>query len=150
VNDNLVVFGNYAFTHATFDDYDFDGEPQEFAGNTFRLTPRHSFLLGFTAGVNVANNVRVTLTPTFRWQSHIYFEDENVRGIDQDAYGLLNANLAVTFKQQRLTLSMFGNNLTGANYLIGAGNTGAMHGIPTFVPGAPRMLGARLTWRFGG
>jgi outer membrane receptor protein involved in Fe transport len=150
VNDNLVLFGNYAFTNATFDDYDFDGEPQAMAGNRFRLTPEHSFLIGFTAGVNVANNVRITLTPTFRWQSHIYFEDANETDIAQDTYGLFNANLAVTFKQQRLTLSMFGNNLTNANYLIGAGNTGSMFGIPTFVPGAPRMLGARLTWRFGG
>ncbi|MCL2413316.1 MAG: TonB-dependent receptor [Bacteroidales bacterium] len=149
VNDHLVVFGNYAFTHATFHDYDNDGEPQPMAGNVFRLTPRHSFLLGFTAGVNVANNVRLTFTPTFRWQSHIYFEDANEANIAQDAYGLLNANLAVTFKQQRLTLSLFGNNLTNENYLIGAGNTGAMFGIPTFVPGAPRMVGARLTWRFG-
>jgi len=149
VNDNLVVFGNYAFTHATFDDKDNDGNPQAMAGNVFRLTPRHSFLLGFTAGFNVANNIRLTFTPTFRWQGHIFFEDANDPGIEQDAYGLLNANLAVTFKQQRLTLSMFGNNLTNENYLIGAGNTGAMFGIPTFVPGAPRMVGARLTWRFG-
>jgi len=149
VNDHLVVFGNYAFTHATFDDYDNNGDPQAMAGNVFRLTPRHSFLLGFTAGFNVANNIRLTFTPTFRWQDHIFFEDANDPGIEQDAYGLLNANLAVTFKQQRLTLSMFGNNLTNENYLIGAGNTGAMFGIPTFVPGAPRMLGARLTWRFG-
>jgi len=150
VNDNLVMFGNYAFINATFDDYDNNGEPQPMAGNAFRLTPRHSFLLGFTAGFNVANNVRLTFTPTFRWQSHIYFEDANDPGIEQDAYGLLNANLAITFKQQRLTLSLFGNNLTNENYLIGAGNTGAMFGIPTFVPGAPRMVGARLIWRFGG
>ena len=75
-------------------------------------------------------------------------EDANDAGIEQDAYGLLNATLAAFFKRQGLTVSLFGSNLTGEKYLIGAGNMGAMFGVPTFVPGAPRMTGAKLTWKF--
>jgi len=148
LNKYLTVFGNYAYTHATFDDRDNDGRPQLNGGNSFRLTPRNSFLLGFTAGFDATNNIRITFTPTYRWQSHIFFEDANDKGIDQDAYGLLNANLAVHFKKQRLTASLFGNNLTNEKFLIGAGNMGAMFGTPTFVPGAPRMVRTRLTWKF--
>ena len=150
LNRHFTVFGNYAYAHSTFDDRDNNGRPQLNRGNRFRLTPRHSFLIGFTAGFNVADNVRLTFTPTYRWQSHIFFEDANPAGIEQDAYGLLQANLAVMFKQQRLTVSVFGSNLTNEHFLIGAGNMGAMFGSPTFVPGAPRMMGARLSWRFGG
>jgi len=148
LNSYLNVFGNYAYAYTAFDDKDNNGNPQLNAGNTFRLTPRHSFLFGFNAGFDVSNNIRIVLTPTYSWKSHIFFEDANDVGIEQDAYGLLNANLAVCFKKQRLTASLFGSNLIGEKYLIGAGNMGAMFGVPTFVPGAPRMMGAKLTWKF--
>jgi len=148
LNSYLNVFGNYAYNHATFDEKDGDGNLQGNAGNSFRLTPRNSFLLGFNAGYDVSNNIRIILTPTYSWKSHIFFEDANDKGIDQDAYGLLNANLSAFFKKQRLTASLFGTNLTGEKYLIGAGNMGAMFGIPTFVPGAPGMVGGKLMWKF--
>ncbi len=148
LNSYLNIFGNYAYAHATFDGKDSDGNPQGNAGNSFRLTPRNSLLAGFTAGIDITKNMRITLTPTYSWKSHFWFEDANDEGIDQDAYGLLNVNLALHFKKQRLTASLFGTNLTGEKYLIGAGNMGAMFGIPTFVPGAPRMLGGKLTLKF--
>jgi outer membrane receptor protein involved in Fe transport len=148
INDYLNVFGNYAYAHATFDDKDSDGNPQAMSGRSLRLTPRHSFLVGFNAGVDILQNVRIILTPNYSWKSHTFFEDANDTGIEQDAYGLLNVNLALRFKQQRLTVSLTGSNLTGETYLIGAGNMGAMFGIPTFVPGAPRMMGGKVTWKF--
>jgi outer membrane receptor protein involved in Fe transport len=148
LNSYLTVFGNYNFAFTEFDERDNDGRHQLNAGNAFRLTPKNSFLLGVTAGYDIARNVRITLTPTWSWKSHIFFEDANDAGIEQGEYGLLNANLAARFKKQGLTLSLFGSNLTGEKYLIGAGNMGAMFGVPTFVPGAPRMVGAKLTWQF--
>jgi outer membrane receptor protein involved in Fe transport len=147
-NNQLNVFGNYAYAFTEFDDRDNAGRPQLNRGNRFRLTPRNSFLLGFTVGFDAINNVRVALTPTYARKSRFFFEDANDPGIEQEAYGLLNANLSLHFNRQGLNLSMFGSNLTGEKYLIGAGNMGAMFGIPTFVPGAPRMMGAKLTWRF--
>ena len=147
-NSYLNVFGNYAFAMATFDDRDNDGRPQLNAGNRFRLTPKNSFLLGFNAGFDAVSNVRITFTPTYAWKSQIFFEDANDEGIEQGAYGLLNVNIAALFKKQRLTASLFGSNLTGEKYLIGAGNMGAMFGVPTFVPGAPRMMGGKLTFKF--
>ena len=149
INNYLNVFGNYAYANATFDNnVDSDGNPLGNNGNIFRLTPRNSFLIGFNAGADITRNSRITLTPTYSWKSHIWFEDANDEGIEQDAHGLLNTNLSLLFKQQRLTVSLFGSNLTGEKYLIGAGNMGAMFGIPTFVPGAPRMIGGRLMWKF--
>ena len=148
INRYLNVFGNYAYARATFDKKDSDGNPQAMAGNTLRLTPRHSFLIGINAGVDISKNIRIVLTPAYSWKSHIYFEDANDEGIEQNAYGLLNINLSLQFKQQGFTVSFFGANLAGEKYLVGAGNMGAMFGIPTFVPGAPRMMGGKFTWKF--
>ena len=148
INNYLNIFGNYSYAHSTFDEKDSDGNPQGNAGNSFRLTPRNSFLVGFNAGVDITQNIRIILTPTYSWKSHFWFEDANDEGIDQDAFGLFNADLSLLFKQQRLTASLFGSNLTNEKYLIGAGNMGAMFGIPTFVPGPPRMIGGKLMWKF--
>ncbi|GHT59317.1 TonB-dependent receptor [Bacteroidia bacterium] len=147
----LDVFGNYAYIHARFDDTDADGNPQQYAGKTFRLTPEHSFDIGFTAKYNFNSDVQLLFTPAYSWKSHVWFEDSNDRqmpGLDQDAYGLLNANLALHLAKYGLTISAFGSNLTGTKYVIGAGNTGLIFGVPTFVPGAPRMFGGQVKYNF--
>jgi outer membrane receptor protein involved in Fe transport len=147
----LDVFGNYAYIHARFDDKDANGYMQEYAGNTFRLTPENSFSIGFDAKANLTDKLQVIFTPTYAWKSHIFFEDSNdsqYPDLEQNAYGLLNVNLAFRFSELNLTLSAFASNLTGEKYIIGAGNTGMMFGVPTFVPGAPRMIGAKLRWNF--
>ncbi|MDR0712638.1 MAG: TonB-dependent receptor [Prevotellaceae bacterium] len=153
---NLDVFGSYAYIHARFDDEDSDGNKQEYGGNTFRQTPENSFLLGLNACVNVSKAVKLVFTPTYSWKSHIWFEDSNdkqpedpsLARLEQNAYGLLNVNLAVKFSNPELALAVFTSNLLGEKYIIGAGNTGMMFGVPTYVPGAPRMFGAKLSWRF--
>jgi outer membrane receptor protein involved in Fe transport len=47
-----------------------------------------------------------------------------------------------------LVLSIYGTNLLEEKYSSSAGHWGGQFGMPTFVPGPPRMLGAKLTWRF--
>lgn len=153
--ENLDVFGNYAYIHARFDEEDSDGNKQEYGGNTFRQTPANSFLIGLNAGVNISK-VKIVLTPTYSWKSHIWFEDSNDRQpedltlarLEQEAYGLLNVNLAAKLNKPELTLSVFASNLLGEKYIIGAGNTGMMFGVPTYVPGVPRMFGTKLSWHF--
>ncbi|MDR2498258.1 MAG: TonB-dependent receptor [Tannerellaceae bacterium] len=157
LNDYLELFGNYAFIHARFDDTDSNGDPQEYAGNTFRLTPEHSFSIGLSAKVRLSSKLHLQFTPTYSWKSRIWFEDSNdqqpedpsLARLEQPAYGLLNANLALRYIPQNLSLSIFAHNALGERYLIGAGNTGMMFGVPTYVPGSPRMIGAKLRWQFG-
>jgi outer membrane receptor protein involved in Fe transport len=147
----LDVFGNYAYIHARFDDIDADGNAQQYAGKTFRLTPEHSFGMGFTAKYNFNSDIQLSLTPTYSWKSHVWFEDSNdmqMAGLDQDAYGLLNANIALYFAKSGLTLSAFGSNLMGEKYIIGAGNTGLIFGVPTFVPGMSRIFGGQVKYNF--
>ncbi|GHV48183.1 TonB-dependent receptor [Bacteroidia bacterium] len=153
----LEVFGSYAYIHARFTDKDSDGKEQtDYAGKTFRQTPENSFSLGLNAKVKVARGLQAIFTPTYSWKSHIWFDDANedamqdpaLDRLEQKAYGLLNANLAFRLDKPALTLSLFATNLTGEKYIIGAGNTGMMFGVPTYVPGAPRMFGGRLRWNF--
>ncbi len=39
---------------------------------------------------------------------------------------------------------LFMNNVLDEDYIIDAGNTGGAFGIPTFIAGPPRMLGAQI------
>ncbi|MDR3061338.1 MAG: TonB-dependent receptor, partial [Dysgonamonadaceae bacterium] len=156
LTDFLELFGNYSYIHARFDDKDSEGHPQEYAGNTFRLTPENSFSIGIHAKANLSGKFQALFTPSYSWKSAIWFEDSNelqpadptLARLEQNAYGLLNANLAIKYLPGGITLSLFAHNLLGEKYLIGAGNTGMMFGVPTYVPGAPRMFGAGLKYAF--
>lgn len=144
----LEVFGNYAWLHATFDSTDVDGLKQAYAGNTFRLSPEHSFTVGFNARANITPAIALFVTPGYSYKTHMFFEDANTEGLEQDAYGLLNINGGLELDNPNLILSIWASNVLDEQYVISAGNTGSLFGIPTFVPGPPRMFGTKLTWKF--
>lgn len=144
----LDFFGNYAWLHSTFDSNDVDGNEQEYAGNTFRLAPEHSFTFGFNARINITDNIKIFVTPSYSYKTQMYFEDANTPGLEQEAYGLLNINGGLELAEPNLILSVYATNILEEQYLTSAGNTGSLFGVPTFVPGAPRMFGAKLMWKF--
>jgi outer membrane receptor protein involved in Fe transport len=144
----IELFGNYAYLNATFDDTNKDGSEQEYAGNAFRLSPRHTFTVGFNAQTLIASKFIIFMTPSYANKSHFYFEDANTEGLDQEAYGLLNVNLGVGLTDPNIILSFFSTNILDEQFVTSAGNTGSLFGVPTYVPGPPRMLGTRLTWKF--
>lgn len=144
----LDLFGNYAYIDAEFDDTDSDGNPQERAGNTFRLTPKHSFALGIRGSVQIADGLNAFVTPTYNWRSRVYFDDNNTPGIEQGAYGLLNLRLGIEAPDGNWSVTAFASNLLDKEYLIDAGNTGESFGFPTYVAGAPRFYGLEASIRF--
>jgi outer membrane receptor protein involved in Fe transport len=143
--DYLDVFGNYAYIHARFDN---NSANSIFAGNRFRLTPDHSFALGLSIKAKITRNIGVIFTPVYSYKDKIWFEDDNNPKLTQDAYGLLNMNLTFRVQKPTLNISFFCNNLTGEKYIISAGNTGTMFGVPTFVPGIPATFGMNIKWSF--
>lgn len=145
--DGLTVFGNYAWTHARFDDRDDNGNPQEFAGNRFRLTPDHSAAIGLDWQIPFGSGDYFYLRPSYTWKSKIYFEDENTPGLEQEAYGLLNLRLGVRLNKD-WDIGVWATNLTDEEYLIDAGNTGRQFSTPTYVPGRPRSYGVTASVRF--
>lgn len=146
--EQLDFYANYAWLHATFDSTDVDGLEQKYAGNSFRLAPDHSFTVGINARANITPNIRVFVSPSYSYKSHYFFEDANQESFDQDAFGLLNINGGLELSEPSLILSVYGTNILDHQFITSAGNTGSLFGVPTFVPGAPRMFGAKITWRF--
>lgn len=151
----LSFYGTYALNHARF-------TSGAFRGNRFRQAPDHSASIGAVLRL-VAPGGALEARPTLTWQSRTFFEDDNDRpdlqqppvafvadgAVDevQGAYGLVNLTLAYRLDGLPLTFEVFGTNLTDETYFIDAGNSGDRLGLPTFVTGAPRMFGARLSWR---
>ena len=123
-----------------------DGSAQEYANNMFRLTPEHSFALGLNARVEIANEIYLFGVPSYSYKTKIFFEDANTPGLEQDGYGLLNFRAGIEYKN--VMLAFFVSNLAGEKYIISAGNTGSLFGDPTQIPGAPRMFGTKISWKF--
>jgi iron complex outermembrane receptor protein len=144
----LSAFFNYGYIDASFDDHDDDGNPQQLAGNRFRLTPKQSASAGLDVGHDFGAGHRFYLRPSWNWRSQVYFEDANTPGIEQAGYALFNLRAGVKLAGGRWDLGVYGNNLADKDYLIDAGNVGGGLGIPTFVQGLPRTWGVTLSGRF--
>jgi iron complex outermembrane receptor protein len=144
----LQFFGNYAYIHARFADNDVDGVKQEYASNRFRLTPDHSFAIGLNARGEIAKEIYLFAVPSYSYKTKIFFEDANTPGLEQAGYGLLNFRGGIELANQHITLSFWGNNLLSEKFIVSAGNTGSLFGDPTQIPGAPRMFGSTINWKF--
>ena len=144
----LDVFGNYAWMQSAFDSTGVDGNDFLYAGNHFARAPEHSFSAGFSGKLNVARTMRIFVTPWYAWQSHFWFTEANTPGLEQPAYGTLNINFGIEADEPNMAVHIYGTNLLEEKYIASAGHWGGQFGIPTFVPGPPRMLGAKLTWKF--
>lgn len=142
------LFGNYAYIHARFDDTDSDGNAQEYAGNTFRLTPANSFALGIHFTVPLSQSLNAFVSPTYNYKSKVYFEEDNGDDVMQEAYGLLNCRAGLAFPKARVNVTGFMSNVLDEKYIIDAGNTGRNFGIPTYIAGPPRMFGFELRYSF--
>lgn len=160
IQKGLIFFGNYTYIHARFDDTDSNGNEQQFAGNRFRLTPDHSFSLGLEMNFELNDKVNFFALPSYNYKSKVFFDDANPVDINdpdnpdnpanqfQEAYGIFNLNTGFELPEKGLKLTLFAKNIFDKDYIIDAGNTGAVFGIPTYVPGLPRFIGAKLSWKF--
>ncbi|MBC8039297.1 MAG: TonB-dependent receptor [Opitutaceae bacterium] len=151
VADWLTLFATYGFTDARFADRDEDGMPQDYAGNTFRLTSKHTASVGGTFTVPAGGGGAVFFTPLLTYRSAYYFEDDNAQNggsLRQGGYVLLNLRLGYRARDGKWEVTGYVNNALGKEYLLDAGNTGGTYGIPTNVPAAPRMAGVTVTMRF--
>jgi iron complex outermembrane receptor protein len=148
--NNLEVFGTYAYNHARFGNGIFEG-------NSFRLSPDHSLSLGARFTAQVPGGA-VAITPTYSWQSKVFFEANNdipalqtndtIQDELQESYGLLNLRVGYTPSQGPWQVELFATNLLDEEYIKDAGNTGGGFGIPTFIAGEPRYYGVSFSIRY--
>ena len=143
----VEIFSNYAFIDAEFDDEDSDGNPQQFAGNTFRLTPDHTFSAGLNADIPAGPLGTAFIRPTVTWQSEVFFNAENTDDVRGDGYTLVDVRAGVQLPGGNLELTGAVENVFDTEYIIDAGNTGRLFGTPTYIAGQPRTF--RLTLSAG-
>ncbi|MET0307404.1 MAG: TonB-dependent receptor [Sphingomonas sp.] len=150
------VFGTYAYNHSRFS----TGARE---GNHFRLSPDHSVSFGVALKVP-AGPVQIDITPSVTWQSNVFFDDDNdlprlqtanlipdlVQDETQKSYALADIRVGVETANGRWKLEGFVTNLFDQKYIKDAGNTGDALGLPTFIAGEPRMIGAALSLKIGG
>ncbi|MEO6244804.1 MAG: TonB-dependent receptor [Opitutaceae bacterium] len=149
--NHLTLFANAAFTDATFDDTGDNGARQQYAGFTFRLTPRRTFSLGGTYTLPVEGAGQFFVTPIWSYKSQHYFEDNNASfayGLRQNGYGVANLRIGWRSPKGKWEVTARAENLFDKQYLIDAGNTGGSFGIPTFIAGDPRRVGVSATMRW--
>ena len=146
IGQGLRAFANLGWIDAKFNAFDDAGNPQALAGNRFRLTPEYSGSVGLDWSIALAGDRSVYVRPSYSWKSQVYFEDDNQPGIEQGSYGLLGLRAGLRFGE-RWEIGAWVSNALGEDYLIDAGNTGALFGIPTYIPGAPRFYGLQFTGR---
>lgn len=140
-------FANYSYIDASFNEKDSNGNKQELAGNTFRLTPKHSFSVGLNLNKDISDAMDLFFRPTYTYKSKVFFEETNLPDISQDGYGLLNFRAGVVFNK-KYEINFFMNNALDTKYIIDAGNTGGAFEIPTFVGGLPRLFGLQTSIKF--
>ncbi len=151
-NEIATLFATYAYNYSEFDETDDQGNPQEFAGNTFRLSPDHAISLGLLNEFETAIGP-ISIIPTWTWQSEVFFDNDNdltdaVQDETQTDYGIVDLRIRWDSRSERFHASVFADNLFDETYIIDAGNTGDAFGIPTFIAGSPRMVGLRFGANF--
>jgi outer membrane receptor protein involved in Fe transport len=151
VSEHVNLFLNYAYTRATFDGAGDDSQPQQYAGYTFRLSPRNAFSVGGTFTLPRGKAGQFFLTPVYQYKSQHYFEDNNSSfnyGLRQDGYGVFNLRAGWRSARGRWEVTAYADNLFDERFLIDAGNTGGSFGIPTFVAGDPRRIGVLVSMKW--
>lgn len=150
----LFLFATYGFLDAEISDDPKFGPVDTagfVAGDTFRISPDHSLAAGITLTAPVGYGLEVFLKPTYTWQSETFFGDDNQAqgGVNrQESFGLLDIRGGVQLVDGSLRLAGFVENATDTNFIIDSGNTGGAFGLPTQIPGAPRMFGLEISGRF--
>ena len=152
VNEFATLFATYAYNFSEFDDTDDQGNSQEFAGNTFRLSPDHAVSLGLLTAFDLPVG-RLSIIPTWTWQSENFFDNDNdltdaVQDETQTDYGIVDLKVRYDAPGDAYYAVAFVENLLDEEYIIDAGNTGDAFGIPTFIAGSPRMIGLRVGAQF--
>ncbi|MBQ5513991.1 MAG: TonB-dependent receptor, partial [Bacteroidales bacterium] len=138
-NNNVSLFADFSYTGGTFRDKDMNGNVQTTAGNKFPLMPEYMFDMGLNWKHELSNGKILYFYPSFYTQSKTFFDVANTAEYAQSSYLLLNANAGIQWTKGRLTydIGVYGRNITNTKYVVDAGNSGEVVGLPTYEVGAP-------------
>lgn len=109
---NLQIVANYGYTNAKF--RQFNNGKEDFAGKYLPYAPQHTFFAeaNYDFDLNLSWIDSISLSANVSGVGKIYWEESN--NIEQPFYALLGAS--VTFKGNRYSLDLWGQNLTDTEY----------------------------------
>lgn len=141
VTDNFELSAAYGYTHARYDEFDGVADPSarrfvRVPESTAALTARYSQPL--ESGAELLWRASAQYTGTY------FYDDPNL--LSQPAYTLVDASVAYTNPTGDWTVTLWGRNLTEAEY-ANWGSTLGFLGENRF-PGAPRTFGLRFQARY--
>jgi iron complex outermembrane receptor protein len=149
----LELGGNLAFTNAAYTDGSVSLFGNQYEFGPYGDSPRWSGSLYGQVNLPVPQSLgRPSLRADVYAQSMQFFSNLASTVAPQTAvagYGLINLRLDWhDFGVQGLTVSAFGRNVGDKRYSAGGIALGAGLGINGVIPGAPRMYGAEVTYKF--
>ncbi len=111
--------------------------------------PRWKFSVAGQVDQPLGDMGNITARAEYHWQSKIYFTVFNIDAASQESYGLLRASLGFTSADEKWSIRLFGDNLTGETYFTNQILTGTVYGAEFVGPlGAPRTYGIDLGLSF--
>ena len=115
---------------------------RDFTGNAAVRTPKISYTIGPSYAMNVPGG-SAEAGMDYSHNSGYFFDTQNT--VRQPPYHVVNARLSYLYQPINLRLTLFGKNLTGANYYLNRFQTDF---ATNSLYAAPRTLGVRLSWEF--
>ncbi len=121
---------------------------RDLSGNKMIRAPEWQFTIGGEYAVPISNELLGVMRLDYQWQDKVYFDFYNRDLVGQNAYGLLNFNIAVEAEDGRWQISIFGKNILDKRYFNSSyvEDIGYRKNLATL--GEPRMYGISLAHHF--
>ena len=148
--DPLSIRGSIGYLRARYEDYSQCG--QDSAGvlldctdNRLTNAPDRTASLNVTYQMPLASRFQVLFNAEWAYRGDVYYDVFNSDGAFQSSFSMFNANVVLSGREDRWSVSLWGTNLTDREYItIGVQGFG---GVPINTLGAPRQYGIRVSAR---
>ena len=160
VGDHLTLFGGLALLDSEFTSYPGAGFfiPQpvsagggiiktvgDAAGNKLPYASEVTFNVGATYSTPIGD-ATADFNVNYSYQSRWYSGPDNITS--QPAYGLLDASATYRFPDERVSIGVWGRNLTNEQYYTFISTSENAGGRLSGVVGAPRTYGVKVGYKF--
>jgi iron complex outermembrane receptor protein len=112
------------------------------------VTPEWTFNAGAQYSLDLSGRGELTFRADYSWQDEVSYQVGNDPLEIGPSYGLLNLRATYTTTDERISVSVFGTNVTNEDYLRSAQDSRSDLGTAYATPGAPREWGLELRVKF--
>ena len=131
----------YGYTDAGYDRFDGVTNPGD---RSFVRVPENTGSIALSYDKTLGSGATINGRISASYTGSYYFDDPNL--LQQDAYTLVDANIAYTAPSGEWTAALYGRNLTNQEYSVWGSSLGALG--QNLFPAQPLSWGGRLTVRY--